>query len=229
MKTLLLLHGGPGFDDSYFYPFFNELKSDFKIISYTLGSNAIGVDLEALVNELDDFISNIECDELIVYAHSFAPIVLSGVSELSWKKIDRAILSNWVIDNKWIQKFYNSYPETLDFKWTNLRQQSLNLLDYYFINQKRGREVFEKIAYNDDVYLGTQNIYENLDISESLARYSNKIVSISSSEDKITTQSYIKASCTDINVLNYNVEGAGHFPFIDNWTEFEVVFRKAIS
>lgn len=222
MKTLVLLHGGPGFDDSYFFPFFDKLREQFVIHSYKLGSRTDDVSFEGLVNELESYLENIKADELYIYAHSFASTLIANIDFSAWKKIKLAVLSNWVIDSKWIDIFIQSFPEAQKIEWKNLRQATLEYAPYYFENLELGKSVLQKINYDDELYLACNGIYAGLDLRD-------KLVSLSSSQDKITTQKYIELACQDIGIKNYNLVGVGHFPFIDDWKEFSRLINSIVS
>lgn len=227
--TILLVHGGPGFDDSYFYPYFNNLKDSFDIKSYSLGSQVDDYSVESLREELSTNILSIKTDKIIIYAHSFASILIAGLSQEAWDKVSLVVLSNWIADSNWIDTFNNSYPEASNINFGDLKSFTISHLSYYFENIEEGQRVLDEITYTDEVFLKNQAIYENLDITKHLIRHKQKIISISSEKDKITPKNYIKKICLDIDIKNYNISKAGHFPFVENWPELETTLRLIVK
>jgi pimeloyl-ACP methyl ester carboxylesterase len=67
---ILLLHGGPGMDCDYFFPYFSSLESDFELFYYRQKANTIN----ALINELSDQIKASSATSII--AHSWGAFLL---------------------------------------------------------------------------------------------------------------------------------------------------------
>ena len=62
-KKLVLIHGGPGMDSSYFFPFLTPLGEHFEVITYdqTRGSN---IKMTDLMTQLENIISSLSDSEV---------------------------------------------------------------------------------------------------------------------------------------------------------------------
>lgn len=228
-EVLILLHGGPGFDDSYFYPYLEDLESSFELASYCVGHTINDYTLAQMVEELENFIKGIGERKINILAHSFSAVLIMNIKKKIFEGLNKVILSNWIYDNKWIEIFNNSFPESSNFPQADLKSSSLNYLSYYFINKDEGRKVLEKMVYYDEIFNASDQILESLDLENILSERRSKLTSISSSHDNITPDTYIQKICKKVQINNYMVLNAGHFPFVDNPTEFQRILRNIIN
>lgn len=184
-KNILLVHGGPGMDDSYFYPYLADLKRKHNVISYTQGERLLQksrITIGDLLEEYNSILTEIP-GEVTVIGHSFgACIAVNYWCELE-HKIEKLVLCNWPYDNKWINEFYTKYPETIEFSCFDYRTQNLKLLSYYFMDQIKGKEVLEKITYDQNIFESIGDYLSNLNLDDFIKRARHKIVSISSRDD----------------------------------------------
>jgi proline iminopeptidase len=222
-KTLVLLHGGPGFDDSYFHPFFQSIKDEYIVLSYTIGAN--GADrnsIEGLVSELDVFIKENCIGEFSVYGHSFGGALgIEYFSKMKNTKAKKLILSNWVVDAKWIELFFKNYPEAAELEGIeDFRSSTLSYIDYYFLNKEKGIQVLENIQYCGEMYNNFRGYLGNMDLHDKLDALEVPLASISSEFDKITPDEYILNNARRHSINNFVIKNAGHFPFVDNPDDF---------
>ena len=216
-------------DDSYFPPYLDNVKNNFEIRSYVLGSTTDEYGLSSLVRELEDQLDKISHKDHSILAHSFASILIAKISKEYIDRADKIILCNWIADNKWIETFFKNHEGVDLSQYSDLKSQTVALSDSYFVNQKLGKKVLDKIVYHDNLFNSVQHIYENLNIVDEFSERKDKLVSISSSNDLITTKDYIERNCKKIGIRNFNIENAGHFPFVDSPKVFVDTLRVIIS
>jgi len=230
--ALILLHGGPGFDESYFYPFLNPLKDNYILHSYTLGSSSKDYTFKSLISELESVIAGIDKNEIYILAHSFSSILTLNLSEKTLHKITKIILSNWIYNSEWIENFYENYPEERNYLSQSMRDDSFHYLKYYFNDQEKGRDVLSKIKFNDNLQKTVGDYYLESSHEKNLGLFHSKIFSISSDFDKITTKNYILTGAQKFNLKNFNIEDSSHFPFVDTPNDFlhlvRHIFKKQI-
>ncbi|MBD65035.1 MAG: hypothetical protein CME62_07495 [Halobacteriovoraceae bacterium] len=222
--TFLLIHGGPGFDQSYFYPYMNFLKRYFELHSYNLGSILTKYSLEGLVAELGDHISQFKRNSKKVYlfAHSFSSILTLKLNQDILNKVDKIILSNWVYDHKWISIFYKQFPQYKGLSFNSLKEMTLFYNSVYFENTVDGAKVLERIKYNDKLQKSVAGVYtKELSLDVSLQLNSHKIISISADKDKITPDTYIQIANLKYKLEKIRIDNSSHFPFIDQPKVFE--------
>ena len=219
--NLILIHGGPGLDDSYFYPYLDQLKDEYDVSSYTVGSTIqSSYSFEKLCQELDHFISSI-AGPIILLGHSFGANICMNMSEYSWARIDRLILCNWVHDNAWIELYFSNCPQALDVPESyNLKESLLELKGFYFKDEDKGRDVIEGINFNYDLSDAISSYVLSCDESSILELHSDKIISISCSNDSIISEKYILRACNTFGITNYSFNGLSHFPFVDDCNVF---------
>lgn len=228
-KKLLLIHGGPGFDDSYFYPYIENAKPIYdEIISYTLGSDTLEHSIENLQSELSKKISSID-GPCTLLGHSFGGALcietLSNSPELQ-KKV-KLILSNWIYDSEWIDIFNEDHPESAAISEVDgFRERTLAYLPYYFVDQSVGKATLEKIEYEEEVFDALSPYILNLDLRAKIENLKIPVFSIASELDVITPPKYL----ADINLpagsKTFQIKGAGHFPFIERPVEFLAVLES---
>ena len=113
LPNLLLVHGGPGMDDSYFFPFLEPLRKHFAIHSYAQGTDVeLGTSpIDDLVNELQDHISSMDGSRKFILAHSFgAALALERIRRFGDSDLDGLILVSWICDLEWQSIFDNRNP-----------------------------------------------------------------------------------------------------------------------
>lgn len=214
-KNLLLIHGGPGLDDSYFFPFLSPLEEFYNLISYRIGSRCKDYSLDSLVHELENVINKIDGDNLNVLAHSFASVILLNSKDKVLNRFSNLILSNWIYNTEWIDIFHKKYPEAAETEGNSLKEDMLKQVDYYFCDINLGTKVLNQISFSDEIYQQSLACYEHLDLSLRVEKHLNKITSVCSEFDKIVPSEYISMITNRLNIKNYLIPNAGHFPFAE--------------
>jgi pimeloyl-ACP methyl ester carboxylesterase len=222
-ETLLLIHGGPGMDDSYFFPYVEGLKLRYDVKSYTLGSSyPKGKDytIDSLICELNNVIDKIE-GEITLLGHSFGACLALSIRKDLASRVKHFYLCNWIYDSTWVERFYNNHPETKLFSTTSdLKESSLRYLPYYFEKVEIGNEVLQAISYNDKLQNDLSGYLGSLDLDRLVSENKDKITSITSDNDKVSPHEYITIITSKYKIKNILISGAGHFSFIDNRKDF---------
>lgn len=230
MKTqkLLLVHGGPGLDDSYFYPYLNKLKFSFDMHSYTIGEMSHECSFEALIQELEHKIDDLDNSDLYLLGHSFGAALILSQNKKTIGKVKHIFLSNWIYDSAWIDEYFKNFPEERNKKLMTLKEGFISRIDQYFVDSCIGKHVLDKIQYRDTLFSKISPIFSNLDLKPKVKTFSKKITSISSDGDKITSQKYIDEICRTLEIPNNYIKNAGHFPFVEQSENFcEIILKTS--
>jgi proline iminopeptidase len=98
---LLVIHGGPGLNHTYFIPHLNTLEKTFKIIYYdqrACGKSAIpsvdSISLNFLTDDIEDIRKNLKTEKLNILAHSWGALLAIHYSLRYPGKINKLLLSN---------------------------------------------------------------------------------------------------------------------------------------
>lgn len=222
---LLFIHGGPGMDDTYFFPFLKELESDFDIISYRHGQ--LGSNPDDLSREFAEVLKKIDTEQshIIPFCHSFGARIFLEYLSLNKKAAFPAyIFCSWAYNNYWQESYYRRYPQELKSGDHVSNSQDylvmmLHHIDKYFTeaSHKTGKEVFEKINYNADLFshVADSRMYK-FDGKNTLINIKVPVLSIAGRVDRITDLNYIKLGENLINrVQSVIVDDASHFPFVE--------------
>lgn len=228
--TLLLLHGGPGFDSSYFFPYLSPLKEHLEIVTYTLGSNAKGYTLDSLLDEYEYELSKLNGKSFSILAHSFSSfLALSKPSIKRMGDINKIFLSNWIYDQKWIDEFNENEGDVDGELPESLKELCLHYVKKYFKDTDRGKEVLNGIQYNDRLQEEIGPHFFSIELRKEIECLSERIVSISSDYDRITSKDYIKKICDEKALRNYLFTNSGHFPFVEETSKFNSLILKEME
>lgn len=215
-ETLILLHGGPGLDPSYFFPSLDPLKDSFNIVTYTIGSTASEPTLTNLQTEYSSMLQSLENENFSIIAHSFGSfLALSEATIERYDNINKIFLVNWIYDSEWIEEFYERNPEEKDNNFTTLKESFIHYSKYYFKDLSLASSVFDKIKYSDRIFKQISLEFGKISLFELANKLSQKIVSISSEYDGITSKQYHNKINKMLNLNNYHFKNSGHFPFIE--------------
>jgi proline iminopeptidase len=98
---LLVIHGGPGLNHTYFIPHLNTLEKTFKVIYYdqrACGKSAIpsvdSISLNFLTDDIEDIRKKLKTEKLNILAHSWGAVLAIHYSLRYPGKINKLILSN---------------------------------------------------------------------------------------------------------------------------------------
>lgn len=233
---LILVHGGPGMDDSYFFPYLDSLVGICDIWHYTQ-STEDSADMPLLVKELKTVIDSSEnYKSTIILGHSFGgALVLEYIKQHGIKDISKLILMGPVYDTEWTELFANEnkeflksyeaktqeeeeYYSQLDSN-TQLKQSTIDYAPLYFHQDsiEEGKKVLNKVKYygriNNDLFSG---YLSQFDLKDVIKEELPTTMVIAGETDKVVLSSYQKRVCQfNPNIFYKEVDNAGHFPFID--------------
>ncbi len=217
---LFIIHGGPGIDDSYFYPYLNDLRKNIDIVSYCIGNNVTDYNLKNLQQELEEKLLFYAQNELHILAHSFGSVLALNLNKNILDQVKTIFLVNWIYDNEWINSFYQNNPEERGKIYSSLKESFLCLNSLYFLNTEIGEQIFNKINYNEPLFEKISPVFDSVNLISKVKEYREKIVSISSKYDRITTHEYLNKIALNYNLKSIFFENSGHFPFIEESEEF---------
>ncbi len=208
-KTIIFLHGGPGFKD-YLAPYFKELDNDFKLVFYDQ-LQASHLRVEDLIHQLDQIVDE-QTDKPILLGHSWGGVLATQYTLEKQKKLSGLVLlCTGLSSSQWTQ--YHDELEEMGLEDAPaekifLTQDELKIGKPFLnkVMESFSSETFDSLA---DTYL------DNYDLLSQISKIKIPILNIFGEKDlrfsiKVTTKfkeynSHIK----DIKILN-----TGHFPFL---------------
>ena len=215
-ETLILLHGGPGLDPSYFFPSIDPLKEKFKICAYTIGSTIPEPSLSNLQIEFSTLLQGLKDERFSIIAHSFGSfLALSEATLKKYDNINKIFLVNWIYNDEWIEDFYKNNPEERNNNFESLKESFKHYSKYYFRDLSLAEPVFDKIKYSDRIFNQIASEFSEISLFKYANMLSSKIVSISSEYDGITSKQYHNKINNMLNLKSYHFNNSGHFPFIE--------------
>lgn len=100
-ESLLVLHGGPGLNHTYFMPHLNEVEKKFSVIYYdqrASGQSHVpspdSISIEFLVNDLEELRKLLKIKKLNILAHSWGAVLAVHYALAYPGKIKKLILTN---------------------------------------------------------------------------------------------------------------------------------------
>ena len=234
---LLLLHGGPGMDYSYFFPFLAPLQREANLVFYTQGSSG-ALTIAGLLNELHAVLQRFKHDQVVIFAHSFgAALIFEYIKMYGDNSIAALILSSWAYDMHWVERYLSKFPsETSKETYAindDYRNQTLKMIARYFTPPfiEIGREVLQKVKYNATLSNAIWGSFlSGFDGREVVRSFSKPILSISGTDDLITDHDYL---CDGVKLNDsieaINIGNVGHFPFIETPDIFNQAILRFLS
>jgi DNA-binding Xre family transcriptional regulator len=233
MKNLLLIHGGPGFDDSYFYPYFtNHLSKDsIKTHSFVIGQEINSYSIDSACDEIEAKLQNIGSEDITILGHSYGAFLVL-FHHFKYKPQNyKYIFSNWIYDYSWLDKFIANNKKLVDScPSDNLKNRILHYCELYFEDKSIGLEVLNRINYNDKLNLMLSHESKAItNLSNQLELMQKNMISISCQNEKLIPISYINSICKRYEIKNYILNSYSHFPFIENASEFFAVIKTFLK
>lgn len=100
-EPLLVIHGGPGLNHSYFIPFLQGLEKNLKVIYYdqracgrSLTPAADSITMKFLVDDIEAIRKEMNIDKLNILAHSWGAVLATHYASQYPDRIKRIIYSN---------------------------------------------------------------------------------------------------------------------------------------
>lgn len=231
-EIVVCLHGGPGLDASYFFPYLNPLLNHVSLVHFRQGNPGV-LCLEDLVSEVDDVIKRLP-EGAIVYllGHSWGGALALEYVRRYPRAVTGLILISWVYDSEW-HKYRDSksapkpIPDYASLLTADERFAFVTkaVSDLYFNKKvlKEGKQILDRIDYNGDLWerFGKSFVYDKLFSCDVLSSLTIPTISISGTNDRCVPVEYVRKGVS-LNPMIYSVEiqGADHFPFVQFSKEF---------
>lgn len=223
---LLVLHGGPGMDCSYFLPFLEPLKSKVNLLFYTQGSSG-ALTMAGLLNELHSILQHFKNDQIVILAHSFgAALIFEYIRIYGDSFIAALILISWIYDIQWLGRYLDRFSsESSEETYTSdddYKIQTMRIANHYFDSPfvDAGREALGKIKYNATLSNAIwKDFLSGFDGRQVVRNFSKPALSLSGTEDLITDIGYIhEGAKLNLFMEMIDIDNAGHFPFFEKPT-----------
>lgn len=237
--SIVALHGGPGLDHSYFWPYLEPLTKRNRVVSYQQGTvqPSARPSIESLIEELTEVVKETAKDgsRICLIGHSFGGAL--ALEYLARKKVKLAlVLSNWICNMEWLPIYQKrnemaanrasamaaAQEGTSDNK-EQFKIRMLSYLDDYFTKESRdnGRTVLEQIAYAPEIGDPIEAEYcASLNLDPVLQEINWPILSLAAESDRVIFPEYHQALAQKYRCLQHQVIRGGHFPFVENSAGF---------
>ena len=260
-EPLLVIHGGPVLDHSYFLPHLESLAKDFQLIFYdqrACGKSSIDIDsatmnLAGFVEDIEQIRQKMGFEKINILGHSWGGLVAMKYAIAHNDKIDRLILSNsmapsatdWQTENIEASKQINPDDRRrldnivstglirsanptpyikemmlLSFKSQMANAENISKLNLYIPDDFQQRSGVFGLLGPD---LGEFDLYAQLEriTTPTLVLFGETEAAVNLHAQKMT-DSFSEAELIVI-------PDSGHFPFIENPTEFDRVVKHFLK
>lgn len=208
-KTLIFIHGGPGFKD-YLEEYFRVLQSDFNCLFYDQlrGSD---ITVESLFKQLDTLIHQ-QDSPITLIGHSWGGVLATYYASKAPDKITGLVLMSTGLSSiHWYDEYYKELDD-LDLNDGTMEDIFLapDELEIGKAILKFGDKTFCKKTFGSlEPFLKEYNLtqdFKNLDLP---------ILSISGEKDiRFPRRVAQEIKTLNSNIVDIEIKGAGHFPFL---------------
>lgn len=232
--TIVCLHGGPGLDDSYFFPYLDAASSYTELFSYSQS----GKTFQALVQELKNKLSSLGNAPLFLLGHSFGSFVVGGLlRDHKVANLKGVIFSNGITNFEFLKDYYQAFPEEVEADDEletddDYRNNTLRLTHQYFAatHLEQGREVLSKVRYDVKAFLGVSGDAIEQDLTQVWQNRDFPLLMLSGNEDDVVQPSYNSRLIEALRPeQTHEFQGAGHFPFVEKTEEFHQVVGNFVK
>lgn len=260
-EPLLVIHGGPVLDHSYFLPHLESLAKDYQLIFYdqrASGRSSIAIDsasmnLAGFVEDIEQIRQKLGYDKLIIFGHSWGGLIAMKYAIAHDDKVDHLILSNsmapsaadWQAENLEAAKNIKEEDQRrldaivssgllrsaepvpyikemmmLSFKSQMFDGKNIDKLNLYIPEDFQQRSAVFGLLGPD---LGAYDLYADLSKVKSPT-----LVLFGQSEAAVDMHAQKMTNSLPNGKLEV-IEKAGHFPFVENPTEFDRVVKSFLK
>ncbi len=209
-KTIIFLHGGPGFKD-YLGKYFSVLEESFTCIFYDqLRGSSVKID--DLLSELGEVVNNQDGD-VILLGHSWGGVLATAYTAKNTNKVSALVLMSTGLNTKhWYDIYYNKLDE-LDLNESPMEDifLSKNEVELGKSLLKFGNETFCEDTFDslDDSFL------RKYDLTHEFSNFDIPIFNIYGEEDlRFSAEVHSEIKELNKNVIEFPVKETGHFPFL---------------
>lgn len=242
-RKIVTLHGGPGMDSRYFFPFIADLAAEYDVVHYRQGVSGAR-DLEGLVDEVDGVVKIFTDNEIVLFGHSWGGTLLleylrrRGVPQ----NVIGVILCSWVYNTSWLESFKTEFSKMAsDRDWPDLRwgsnddyQCNMDLMAPLYVNEdelEAARKIFVAMNYDIELYNTIEaQFLKDLSLDNFLRNFPRvPTLSLSGTQDRVINNSYVrKGASLSPHIAHKDIEGGSHFPFIGKGVIFLKLVRDFI-
>lgn len=222
--SLLLVHGGPGMDGSYFFPYLNPLGKTAMVHSYLQLQPAT---LDALCAQLH-FEARQLPGPLFILGHSWGGmLLLETLQRYKMERLEGVILVSTGFDPSMNEAFHGCKA-----KWAcrpsseartspdqAMKLQCLESVELFFTKKHclLGEEVLKKISYNAEAFSQLPYFNTQFDLKPVLSSLNVPVLNIYGEADFRIPACHSKMA-ENLNQLvqNHEMKDVGHFPFVES-------------
>lgn len=260
-EPLLVIHGGPVLDHSYFLPHLESLAEDFQLIFYdqrACGRSSIDIDsttmnLAGFVEDIEQIRQKMGFEKINILGHSWGGLVAMNYALAHDDRIDKLILSNsmapsakdWQKENIEAAKHINPDDKRrldnivstglirsanptpyikemmlLSFKSQMANPENINKLNLYIPNDFQQRSGVFGLLGPD---------LASFDLYSQLGKISSPTLVIFGEAEAAVNLHYQKMTDSFSQAELKVISASGHFPFIENPTEFDRVVSRFLK
>lgn len=260
-EPLLVIHGGPVLDHSYFLPHLESLAKDYQLIFYdqrACGKSSVAIDsatmnLVGFVDDIEQIRQNLKLEKLNVMGHSWGGLIAMKYAIAHDDRVDHLILSNsmapsaadWQAENiasankinpddkrrldnivsTGLLRSPNAIPYIkemmlLSFKSQMYDRENIDQLNLFIPQDFQKRSAVFGLLGPD---LGTYDLYSDLNKvkSPTLVLFGESEEAVNLHASKMTDA----LSNAELKVIDHS----GHFPFIENPTDFSRAVKGLLN
>lgn len=256
-EVLVVLHGGPGLNHSYFKPHLDGLHKKFKVVYYdqrACGQSAIpspdSISMDFFSNDIEAIRKELKVEKISLLAHSWASVLAVYYAKNFPDRIHKIILSNPAPLSKEYEKEMATFIQKHTSQQDSLERTSiLSKKEFNSVTfEKLFRISFRASAYKASAIENLQlNIPENFVLAQQalftglgpdLAQYNfytdvqsfkfpALIIHGEADGIPMTSITKLKDSISKSTVVVF--EKSGHFPFIEETTLYSKTLSKFLN
>jgi len=237
-KPCLLLHGGPGMDGSYFFPYLHPLSKTLRLHGLDLRGSGKSLHLserphtmQKIIADIRTFITANNLEDCILLGHSFGGFAALEYALAYPTDISRLIIVASAAHQGFIRdctKNARRFPKVMmaqrEFAESektseHLKQLCLESLPLYFSPgfEQTATDLLNDIQFGGEVYSDIQKHYlSTFDLRKKLETISQQSLVIAAEHDLVLPPKYSEELASLLPNAHYTLmENTAHFPFVE--------------
>lgn len=229
---ILFLHGGPGMDPAYFFPYLEPLSQKNQLIVYRQGFSGT-VTLSGLVDELKTVLASSDLGlsekTLFIFAHSWgSTLILEYLRHHKIARLKGLIFCAWTYAADFERAYKASLLDHLiehklkNLKWHTDEDYKKNLpklkeLYFHPAHFDEAVTLCHRLQYNVALFNAINATYtHNYDLRDVLKALKVPVLSLVGTHDRVTPPEYVRRGAKLIRHIHHEeLDEASHFPFIE--------------
>jgi pimeloyl-ACP methyl ester carboxylesterase len=224
---ILFLHGGPGMDPAYFFPYLESLSHKNHLITYRQGFSG-AVTLPGLIDELKTVLASSQ-KPLFIFAHSWgSSLILEYLRRHKINRLKGLIFCAWTYASDFGQAYKKILlGHRLEHKLKNLKwhtdedyKKNLPKLKELYFHPSTFDEAVQlchRLQYNVALFNSINATYtHDYDLRDVLKNLKVPVLSVVGTGDRVTPLKYVRQGVRLIRHAQHEeLDEASHFPFIE--------------